>query len=84
MQSLLKERLHVLGRHLGSPAAYATPPLQQNACEAQPGDGKSISAGAAAALVEDNAVITVCYTVFTFSRRSHVDESSSQHACIPV
>ena len=80
MQLSHKERLHVLARHLGSSAAYATLPLQQNACEAQPGDGKVISAGAAAALVADNAIVTVRYTCFTFPRRSYVDESSSQHA----
>ena len=67
MHSSMQERLRVLARHIGSSAASATPPLQQRACEAQTGNGIFICAGAAAAFVADNAVITARCSLLTSS-----------------
>ena len=59
MRSSGRERINVLARHLTSSGAHAIGPLQQKLCEAQSDDGKIITADQAAALIPDNAVITV-------------------------
>lgn len=59
MRSSGRERISVLARHLTSSGAHVIGPLQQILCEAQSNDGKIITADQAAALIPDNAVITV-------------------------
>ncbi len=58
MHSSGHKRIDVLARHLRSSQDQSTV-VQQILCEAQSDDGKVVTAEQAAALVPDNAIITV-------------------------